>query len=154
MNKKCCQPSVLGCLTALTFFVLFATTSFAELPNPGMEIDMERTAPVVTDPQNDFLNPKGVTWRVVGKSVTDNNTVENIETLLKSAKNSHIPMFVSPHYYYPHDHSWKFEGALEKLMHKIGMFDRKSTLNIEGFEGLVLIGYSSINHTSKMVRQR
>ena len=28
-----------------------------------------------TDPQNDFLSPKGVAWGVVGKSVTDNNTV-------------------------------------------------------------------------------
>ncbi len=28
-----------------------------------------RTALVVTDPQIDFLSPKGVTWGVVGKSV-------------------------------------------------------------------------------------
>jgi nicotinamidase-related amidase len=41
---------------------------------------------------------------------------------------------VSPHYYYPTDHGWKFEGALEKLMHKIGMFDRKGSLTTEGFE--------------------
>jgi nicotinamidase-related amidase len=45
-----------------------------------------------------------VTWGVVGKSVTANNTVENIETLLKSAKANGIPVFISPHYYYPHDH--------------------------------------------------
>jgi nicotinamidase-related amidase len=42
---------------------------------------------------------------------------------------------VSPHYYYPHDHGWKFEGALEALMHKIGMFDRKDPLSLDGFEG-------------------
>ena len=34
---------------------------------------------VVTDPQNDFLDPKGVAWGVVGQSVTENNTVENID---------------------------------------------------------------------------
>jgi len=90
---------------------------------------------VVTDPQNDFLSPKGVTWGVVGKSVTANNTVENIETLLKSAKANNIPVFISPHYYYPHDHGWRFEGALEKLMHNIGMFDRKDALSVEGFKG-------------------
>ncbi len=45
-----------------------------------------------------------------------------------------MPVFVSPHYYYPHDHGWKFEGALEALMHKIGMFDRQGALNVEGFE--------------------
>lgn len=106
----------------------------AGLPNPGMKIDRERTALVVTDPQNDFLSPKGVTWSVVGESVTENNTVDHIETLLKAAKEAGIPVFISPHYYYPSDHGWQFEGALEKLMHDIGMFDRKDALNLEGFE--------------------
>ena len=100
-----------------------------------MEIDPERTALVITDPQNDFLSPKGVTWGVVGKSVTENKTVEHIEALLKVAKEAGIPVFISPHYYYPTDKGWKFEGALEALMHNIGMFDRKDPLNLEGFEG-------------------
>lgn len=51
------------------------------------------------------------------------------------AKAADITTAVSPHYYYPADHGWKFEGALEKLMHKIGMFDRKGPLNLDGFEG-------------------
>lgn len=105
------------------------------LPNPGMEINKERTALVITDPQNDFLSPEGVTWGVVGESVTENNTVENIDTLFKAAKENDIPVFISPHYYYPTDHGWKFEGALEKLMHDINMFDRKGPLNLDGFEG-------------------
>ena len=105
------------------------------LPNPGMEVDPARTALVVTDPQNDFLSPEGVTWGVVGESVTENNTVENIESLLKAAKENGIQVFISPHYYYPTDHGWKFEGALEKLMHEISMFDRKGPLDLEGFEG-------------------
>ena len=45
------------------------------LPNPGMQIDKSRTALVITDPQNDFLSPDGVTWGVVGESVTENHTV-------------------------------------------------------------------------------
>ena len=121
----------LGILLALTGIVSIAN---AALPDPGMEIVKGRTAVVITDPQNDFLSPKGVTWGVVGKSVTENNTVENIETLMKAAKASDMPEFVSPHYYFPHDHGWKFEGALEALMHKIGMFDRKGALSVEGFE--------------------
>ena len=106
----------------------------AGLPDPGMRIDLERTALVVTDPQNDFLSPKGVMWGVVGESVTENKTVEHIEELFKLAKKADIPVFVSPHYYYPTDHGWKFEGALEALMHNLGMFDRKDALSIEGFE--------------------
>jgi nicotinamidase-related amidase len=44
-------------------------------------------------------------------------------------------VFISPHYYYPTDHGWQFEGTLEALMHNIGMFDRKDALSLEGFEG-------------------
>lgn len=105
------------------------------IPRPGVTIDTKRTAIVITDPQNDFLSPNGVTWGVVGESVTENRTVENIEELFKVGQKFDIPVFVSPHYYYEHDHGWKFEGALESLMHHIGMFDRKDQLNVEGFEG-------------------
>lgn len=104
------------------------------LPKPGFQIESENTALVITDPQNDFLSPKGVTWGVVGESVTENRTVENIEVLFKSAKEAGLPVFISPHYYYPTDHDWKFEGALEVLMHSIKMFDRKDALSLEGFE--------------------
>lgn len=107
--------------------------TYAGLPNPGMAFDPKRTAVVITDPQNDFLSEKGVTWGVVGKSVVKNNTVENIENLFKAAKKNNIPVFVSPHYYYPTDHGWHFEGALEKLMHNINMFDRKDALSLDGF---------------------
>tara|TARA_Y100000588_G_scaffold355647_2_gene411058 strand:+ start:22804 stop:23214 length:411 start_codon:yes stop_codon:yes gene_type:complete len=100
-----------------------------------MTVVSGKTALVVTDPQNDFLSPEGVTWGMVGASVTENNTVANIETLFKTAKGSDLPVFVSPHYYYPTDHGWEFEGVLEKLMHTIGMFDRKDALSVEGFEG-------------------
>jgi len=112
-----------------------ASTVNAALPDPGVQIVPGRTALVITDPQNDFLSPKGVTWGVVGKSVTDNHTVENIDSLFAAAKANGMPVFVSPPYYYPTDHGWQFEGALEKLMHNIGMFDRKGALTVEGFEG-------------------
>lgn len=107
----------------------------AGLPDPGMTVDIERTALVVTDPQNDFLSPDGVTWGVVGESVTENGTVDNLESLFRAAKEAGIPIFISPHYYYPSDHAWQFGGPLEKLMHNIGMFDRESPLSLDGFEG-------------------
>lgn len=113
---------------------LVAYPVLAQLPDPGMEIDPERTAIVITDPQNDFLSPDGVTWGVVGESVTENNTVANIDALFAAAKQAGLPVFISPHYYYPTDHGWQFEGALEVLMHNIGMFDRKGALSLEGFE--------------------
>ncbi len=105
------------------------------LPDPGVKVDKTNTALLITDPQNDFLSPEGVTWGVVGESVTENNTVSNLEQLFKTAKKRGIPVFISPHYYYPTDHGWKFEGALERLMHYLGMFDRKGPLSLEDFEG-------------------
>ncbi|WP_298356209.1 cysteine hydrolase [uncultured Litoreibacter sp.] len=113
----------------------YADPAEPALPPSNMKLDLSRAALVVTDPQVDFLHPEGVTWGVIGASVTEHNTVENIETLFKAAKAADITTAVSPHYYYPTDHGWKFEGALEKLMHKIGMFDRKGALNLDGFEG-------------------
>ena len=104
------------------------------LPDPGMTIDKGSTALVVTDPQNDFLSPEGVTWGVVGDSVTENNTVGNIESLFKAAKENNLHVFISPHYYYPTDKGWAFEGPLELLMHNINMFDRKGALTLDGFE--------------------
>lgn len=113
----------------------YATAVTAALPDPGVIIVPGRTALLITDPQNDFLSPEGVTWGVVGKSVTDNNTVENIDSLFAAAKANDMPVFVSPHYYYPTDHGWHFEGALEAMMHAIGMFDREGALSTDGFEG-------------------
>ena len=129
MNLKTLKISI------LTIALAVPVLTIAALPDPGMEVVKGRTALVITDPQNDFLSPKGVAWGVVGKSVTDNNTVENIDSLFKAAKNNDMPVFVSPHYYFPTDHSWQFEGALEKLMHNISMFDRKGALTTDGFEG-------------------
>jgi len=124
---------------AITAIILasigFADIASAQLPDPGVTIVNGRTALLITDPQNDFLSPKGATWGVVGKSVTENNTVENIDSLFAAAKANDMPVFISPHYYYPTDHGWAFEGALEALMHHIGMFDRKGALTTEGFEG-------------------
>ncbi len=101
------------------------------LPASNMELDFPRVALLVTDPQIDFLSEDGVTWGLVGKNVTELNTVENIERLFKAAKKAGIPVMISPHYYYPTDHGWKFEGALEKVMHNIGMFDRPSAYSME-----------------------
>ncbi len=123
----------------LASFAMAAEDPYAEPAEPGlppsnMELDFPRVALLVTDPQIDFLSEDGATWGLVGASVTHNKTVPNIERLFKAAKKAGIPVIISPHYYYPTDHGWKFEGALEKVMHNIGMFDRPSAYSMEGFE--------------------
>ena len=113
----------------------YAAPKEPALPASDLMLDRKRSALVVTDPQVDFLSPEGVTWGVVGKSVERHGTVANIERLFQAAKAAGMTVAVSPHYYYPTDHGWRFSGPLEKLMHKIGMFDRKGQLTLDGFEG-------------------
>ena len=100
-----------------------------------MDISKTDTAVLVTDPQNDFLSEQGVTWQLVGDSVTENSTIENIERIMQAAKNNGFAVFISPHYYYPTDHSWQFGGTVENLMHEINMFDRSGALSLAGFTG-------------------
>jgi nicotinamidase-related amidase len=114
---------------------IYADPTNPVLPKSQFELDINRVALVVVDPQNDFLTPQGVSWPFVGECVTENNTVSNIESLFKAAKRAEITVAVSPHFYYPVDHQWDFGGPLEHVMHDIGMFERKSPLSLEGFEG-------------------
>ena len=100
-----------------------------------MDVNSKNTAIVITDPQNDFLSENGVTWGLVGDSVTENGTVGHIESLLETAKAQGYDVFISPHYYYPTDRGWEFGGTVEKMMHETNMFDRPGALNLEGFEG-------------------
>ncbi|MDB6142186.1 MAG: isochorismatase [Pseudomonas sp.] len=104
------------------------------MPDPGMQLDLSRAALVIIDPQVDFLSPEGVTWPLVGESIVENGTVEHLGQLFEAAKKAGITVAVSPHYYYPCDHEWEHGGPLEKMMHSIGMFDRKGPLTLEGFE--------------------
>ncbi len=104
------------------------------LPPGDMELDLSRTAVVITDPQIDFLREDGVAWGVVGESVQEHGTVENLERLMAAAKATGAQLFISPHWYYPTDHGWKFEGALEKVMHGLKMFDRAGPVDLAGFE--------------------
>jgi len=52
----------------------------------------------------------------------------SIEALLETAKEHGIPVFISPHYYYPTDHEWELGGAVKTMMHGINMFDRTGGL--------------------------
>lgn len=119
---------------AALMFVLSGFATSAQLPEVDFIFD-DKTAIVITDPQIDFLSPEGVTWKLVGKSVKENNTVQHIEDLFKAAQKNNTLVFVSPHYYYPHDHEWEIEGALEKMMHNINMFDREGPLTLKEGSG-------------------
>jgi nicotinamidase-related amidase len=100
-----------------------------------MEISKNDTALVVIDPQNDVLSETGVSWALVGDSVKENNTVENIARLLKAAKDRGFGVFISPHYLYPADQAWRFGGAVERMMLESKEFFRPDPLSLAGFTG-------------------
>ena len=97
----------------------YAPPAKPALPPSNMVLDPSRAALVVSDPQIDFLSPDGVTWGVVGQSVTEHNTVANLGRLFAAAKKNDMTVAVSPHYYYPTDKGWQFGGTIENVMKKI-----------------------------------
>ncbi len=100
-----------------------------------MDINKSDTGLVVIDPQNDVLSETGVSWPLVGASVRENNTVENLDRLFKAAKDRDYGVFISPHYLYPHDQAWRFGGAVEKMMLEGKEFFRPDPLGAEGLDG-------------------
>jgi len=100
-----------------------------------MDINKADTAVVFIDPQNEVLSNKGLAWGLVGDSVTENKTVENMERIFKAAKENGFEVFISPHYFFPTDSGWKFNGPLETDEVQTHMFARSGALSLEGFSG-------------------
>ena len=113
----------------------YADPAEPALPKPPFALDPSRAALVLTDPQIDFLSPEGAAWGAFGASATEHGTVPNLRRLLEAAKAAAIPVVISPHYYYPHDHAHGFAGPAERMMHALGMFERRHPLSVEGFAG-------------------
>ena len=100
----------------------YAPPAEGALPATDVELDHDRAALLVIDPLVDFLDPEGVAWDVVKDNVEELGTIDNLERLFEAAHAAELPVVVSPHYYYPHDHEWDFGGPLERMMHDMGMF--------------------------------
>jgi len=100
-----------------------------------MDFSHTDTAVVFIDPQIDVLSEKGANWGAVGASVTENRTVENMERIFKAAKGGGYEVFISPHYFYPTDDRWKFNGPLETDEFETHTFARRGPLTLEGFVG-------------------
>ncbi len=100
-----------------------------------MKFNKIDTALVVIDPQNDALSESGAAWSLVGQSIQENNTVENLSRLFQAAKDHDFGVFISPHYLYPHDQGWQFGGIVEHMMLEGKEFYRPDPLALEGFPG-------------------
>lgn len=113
---------------------------YADPANPALKkgsmvLDPSRAALVVIDPQNDFMDPKGKAWPVVGESVTEQQLIPHLDQLFAAAKAAGMVVAISPHHYYHWDHEWHVQAPLEVFQHDVGIFDRKGPYTLEGFEG-------------------
>jgi len=100
-----------------------------------MQFNRNDTAVVFIDPQNDVLSETGAAWGAVGQSVTENKTVENMERILRAAKQHGYEVLISPHYFYPTDYGWKFNDPLESEEVADKIFARRGALTLDGFRG-------------------
>ncbi|MBV9633880.1 MAG: isochorismatase family protein, partial [Methylobacteriaceae bacterium] len=124
---------LIGGVSAATAVVTVSNTSIAAGSNATSDpVDIQKTdtAVVFIDPQNDVLSEKGANWAAVGASVMANGTVENMERIFKTAKLRGYQVFISPHYFYPTDSNWKFDGPLETSEFKTHSFARRGPLTL------------------------
>lgn len=98
-----------------------------------MQFHVSDTALVVIDPQNDVLSENGISWPLVGESVKENGTIENLSRLFAAAQEREFGVFISPHYLYNADQAWQFVSASEKMMLESKEFYRADPLSVTGF---------------------
>jgi nicotinamidase-related amidase len=103
--------------------------------SPSIALSRADTAVVFIDPQNDVLSEKGHAWEVVRESLKENNTIQNMELIFQASKANGFEVFISPHYFFPEDKGWKFNGPLEADEAKTDLFARKGRLTLDGFRG-------------------
>jgi nicotinamidase-related amidase len=93
------------------------------LPVKKIDLELEKTAIFITDPQNDFLSEGGAAWPLVGEEVINDKVVEHQIALVAAAKEVGIPVFYSPHTYTEMDYAnWKLLNPIDQIMFDIDMF--------------------------------
>jgi hypothetical protein len=58
-----------------------------------------------------------------------------MERIFQAAKQNGSEVFISPHYSYPTDNGWRFNGPLETMEPEKKMFARRGVLSLDGFSG-------------------
>jgi len=127
------KTALLSIAVSLPFFLAAAAAPAAENSVPAL--DKARTAVVITDPQNDFLAEDGKLHALVAENLAELGTVENIETLMQTAKSQDVALAVDPLVYTAVDTDWSRAGALQRQLLDLKALYRTSLSDPEGFEG-------------------
>jgi nicotinamidase-related amidase len=103
------------------------------LRNPEMRLDKKRTALVLADVQNEFLEekPEGTYYALIADALKKRNVIANLDRLLKTAQDLGYFIIHSPHWYYPTDLQWSVPpGAIADYLVGIGFCGRKDPLDL------------------------
>lgn len=118
-------------LLALPLMLSAASQAADNIPT----LDKGHTAVLITDPQNDFLKEDGKLYKLLADNLKELNTISNIETLMKSAKQANVPLAVDPLIYTNLDATWRNAGALQRQLLDMKALHRTSLADPAGFEG-------------------
>jgi len=122
-----------GLFLAITLFGGNTMTQASTAPLP--KIDKTRTAVVITDPQNDFLHPKGKLYGLLKENMMRLNTIDNIETLMKTAKQEGVTLAVDPLIYTAIDSTWTNSGTLQRQLLDMKALHAEHANSSKGIEG-------------------
>lgn len=114
---------------------LSAMPASAGTSAPMPTLDKARTAVLITDPQNDFLSPEGKLYKLLADNLKELDTIDNIETLMKTAKKTGVALAVDPLVYTTLDGNWANAGALQRQLLDMKALHRKSLADPAGFQG-------------------
>jgi len=102
----------------------------------NFDLEKGRTALVLVDIQNDFLTEGGKYYVLIEDLMKKNDVNGNLEALLQAAKDHGYPVFMSPHYFFPHDHKGKTGlSPMEDLALHAGVTHRASPLHMNDVPG-------------------
>jgi nicotinamidase-related amidase len=95
------------------------------------------TAIVMIDPYNDFLHPKGKLNSLLAESLKDSNSIANLQKLVRSAREHHIPIFYGLHQQHKAGFiaGWKHATHMQESQRDSVAFEEGSW-GVEIFEGL------------------
>jgi biuret amidohydrolase len=131
--KKTLMALVLALPLALSVAPVSYAASAAAKSLPAL--DKDRTAVLITDPQNDFLREDGKLYQLLADNLKQLDTIDNIEKLMKAAKKTGVALAVDPLVYTALDSGWTHAGALQRQLLDMKALHRASLGNPKGFEG-------------------
>jgi nicotinamidase-related amidase len=106
--------------------------------NPEMQLDKHRTALVLADMQNEFLQEAKEPryYALIEDALKKRNVIANLDQLLQTAQSLGYFIIHSPHWYYPTDGQWvAAPGAIAHYLISIGFCGRKDPVDLDGFQG-------------------